>query len=207
MTDQTQQHVERAMELLDAVGAVDVEHPSGTLAEHLRGTYDVLASWACPEHVRLAGLYHSVYGTEVFRTQTIALDARDRVRETIGDSAEQLAFLYCALRRSSLYENLDRGAPYSIEDRDGGRIALDGIEQFAELLTLDVANRLEQIDRTPSSATQRARDREIYERAAPLLPAPAVSALRAALPKMSKPELLARKALRPVRRAIRRVKR
>jgi hypothetical protein len=203
MTDQTQQHVERAMALLDAVGAVDVEHPSGTLAEHLRGTYDVLASWSCPEHVRLAGLYHSVYGTEVFQTQTIALDARERVKEAIGDSAEQLTFLYCALQRSSLYENLDRGAPYSIEDRAGGRIALDGIEQFAELLTLDVANRLEQLDRTPSSATRRARDREIYERAVPLLPAPAVSAMRQALPKMSKPELFARRAVRRVRRELR----
>jgi hypothetical protein len=204
MSDQTQQHVERAMELLDAVGAVDVEHPSGTLAEHLRGTYDVLASWSCPEHVRLAGLYHSVYGTEFFRTETIALDARERVKEAIGDPAEQLAFLFCVMRRSSLYDNLDRGAPYSVEDREGGRIALAGIEQFAELLALDVANRLEQLDRSPSSATQRARDRDIYERAVPLLPAPAVSALREALPQMSKPEQLARRAFRRVRRSIKR---
>jgi hypothetical protein len=203
MSDETQQHVERAMELLDAVGAVDVEHPSGTLAEHLQGTYDVLASWSCPEHVRLAGLYHSVYGTEFFQRETIALEARERVKEAIGDSAEQLTFLFCVMRRSSLYENLDRGAPYSVEDRQGGRIALDGIEQFAELLTLDVANRLEQLDRTPSSLTQRSRDREIYERAVPLLPAPAVSAMRQALPKMSKPELLGRRAFRRVRRALR----
>lgn len=206
MTDRTEQHVERAMQLLDAVGAVDVEHPSGTLAEHLRGTYDMLASWSCPEHVCLAGLYHSVYGTEVFQTQTIPLDARGQVKEAIGESAEQLAFLYCTIRRSSLYANLDRGAPYSVEDRDGRRLPLSGVEQFAELLTLDVANRLEQIDRTPSSATRRARDRDIYERAVPLLPAAAVSALRGALPRMSTMELRARGAVRRVRGAIRRAK-
>jgi hypothetical protein len=203
MSDPVQQHVERAMALLDDIGAVDVEHPSGTLAHHLHGTYDLLASWSCSEPVCLAGLYHSVYGTEFFRTETLALDARERVKEAIGESAEQLAFLFCVMRRSSLYENLDRGAPYSVVDREGGQHALDGIGQFAALLTLDVANRLEQLERSPLSATQRARARDNYERAVPLLPAPAISAMREALEEMSKPEQLARRALRRVRRSVR----
>jgi hypothetical protein len=206
MSDAAELHVARAMELLDEVGAVDVEHPSGTLMQHLRGTYDILVSWACPDHVCLAGLYHSVYGTEAFRTQTIALNARERGKEAIGARAEELAFLYCAVRRSSLYDNLDRGAPYAVDDRGGERLPLDGVEQLAELLTLDVANRLEQLDRTSTSATRRAQDREIYERAVPLLPSPAVSALRAALPRMSTAELLARRAFRRLRRDVRRIR-
>jgi hypothetical protein len=203
MSDPVQQHVERAMALLDDIGAVDVEHPSGTLAGHLRGTYDLLASWSCSDETCLAGLYHSVYGTEFFRTETLALDARERVKAAIGDPAEQLTFLFCVMRRSSLYENLDRGAPYSVEDREGGQHPLDGVGQFAALMALDVANRLEQLERSPLSATQRARDRDIYERAVPLLPAPAISAMREALEEMSKPEQLARRAFRRIRRGLR----
>jgi hypothetical protein len=193
-------HVQRAMALLDEVGAVDVEHPSGTLMQHLQGTYDVLESWACPEHLCLAGLYHSVYGTQFFQHETLPVDARRRVQEAIGERAEELAFLFCAIRRSSLYENLRRGTPHAVEDRGGQRIPLRGLEQLSELLTLDVANRLEQVDRAPTSATERAQDREIYERAVPLLPAGAVEALRRALPEMSHAELLARRAVRRVRR-------
>jgi hypothetical protein len=149
--------------------------------KHLRGTYDLLESWGCPVHLRLAGLCHSIYGTEFFCQSTIPLDGRDQVKEAIGEQAEQLVFLYCVIRRASLYENLDRGAPYTVEDRRGQRIPLHGAEQLADLLTLDVANRLEQLDWSP--AAQRIGDRELYERAAPLLPAPAVEALRAALPR------------------------
>jgi hypothetical protein len=204
MKQSADHHVARAMELLDTVGAVDVEHPSGTLLQHLRGTYDILEAWGCPEHLCLAGLYHSVYGTEAFQRQTIALEARSQVREAIGERAEEVAFLYCAIRRSSLYDNLGRGAPHSVEDRSGERIPLHGLEQLSELLTLDVANRLEQVDRVSTSATRRATDREIYERAVPLLPAAAVEAFRQALPRMSAPELLARRLIRRVRGAARR---
>ena len=195
--------MQRAMALLDEVGAVDVEHPSGTLMQHLRGTYDVLETWASPEHLCLAGLYHSVYGTEMFQRETIPVDARRRVQEAIGERAEELAFLYCAIRRSSLYENLRRGMPHAVEDRSGQRIPLRGVEQLSELLILDVANRLEQVDRVSTSATRRAQDREIYERAVPLLPAAAVDALRRALPEMSHAELLARRAARRLRRVAR----
>ena len=203
----TEQHVTRAMELLDAVGAVDVEHPSGTLLEHLRGTYDTLASWGCPEHLCLAGLYHSVYGTEVFQRETIPLDARSQVRDAIGERAEELAFLYCAIRRSSLYDNLREGAPHEVQDRSGQSIPLRDLDQFADLLTLDVANRIEQVDRVGTSATRRATDRALYERAVPLLPARAVAELRRALPAMSAPELVARKAVRRARRLAGRLRR
>lgn len=201
MNRSTDDHVARAMELLDSVGAVDVEHPSGTLLQHLRGTYDMLESWGCPEHLCLAGLYHSVYGTEVFERQTIPLEARNQVRQAIGERAEELAYLYCAIRRSSLYDNLRRGSPHTVEDRGGEQITLRSVEQLSELLTLDVANRLEQVDRVSTSATRRATDREIYERAVPLLPASSVEAFRQALPQMSAPVLLARRLVRRLRAA------
>jgi len=110
----------RAVELLERFGAVSVEHPSGTLLEHLRGTYEQLDRWGCSKDLCLAGLYHSVYGTEKFRKQTVPLEARDAVRGAIGKQAEEIAYLYCALSRESLYRNLDVGAPYGVKTQDSG---------------------------------------------------------------------------------------
>jgi hypothetical protein len=156
------QHAERAVALLEEVGAEDTEHPSGTLLQHLQGTYEVLEQWGCSKALCLAGLYHSVYGTEVFQTTTIPLDAREKVQAAIGEEAEEIAFLYCVLQRSSLYANLERGGPYTVTSRDGKEIPLAGLSQLADLMTLDVANRLEQLDRTAGSPQRRERDRRIY---------------------------------------------
>src|SRR5437868_6047067 len=127
--------IERALDALATAGAGETAHPSGTLLAHLRGTADCLARWGCPEHLRLAGLYHSVYGTEAFRTMTIAPAERGRVRARIGTRAERLVHLYSTIARRTLYENLERGAPYAVVDRGTGEeIALDGVEELAELM-------------------------------------------------------------------------
>lgn len=194
--------VRQAAALLEELGVEDIEHPSGTLMEHLQGTYDLLAGWGCPHHLCVAGMYHSVYGTEFFQTQTLGLDARERVREVAGEEAEELAFLWCVMRRGSLHENLERGAPYSITTREGGSLPLTGVEQLAELLTLDLANRLEQLEENEFGSLELEQARKTYERAVPLLPSEAVVALRRAFPRRSQVELAARRIARPVRHLV-----
>src|ERR671921_519580 len=193
---------ERALELLNRFGAVSVEHPSGTLLEHLRGTYEQLERWGCSEDLCRAGLYHSVYGTEYFQKRTVPLDARDEVRSAIGDRAEEIAYLYCALSRQSLYRNLDAGAPYAVKTRDGREMPIS-LEQLADLMTLDLANRLEQQPRNRWDVARIDRDRKIYERAVPLLPGVAVAEFREMFPRRGKAELLAARLLRAPRRALR----
>jgi hypothetical protein len=171
--------LERALEHLADVGAARTLHPSGTLMAHLRGTYETLARWGCPEYLCLAGLYHSVYGTEVFRTATMSPTERDRVRERIGARAERLVHLYSTIRRRTLYENLARGAPYTVVDRATGEtLPLAGIQELVDLMTLDVANRVEQLPRTPMSLRRMEAARRLYEKAVPLLPGAAVEQLR-----------------------------
>jgi len=170
--------LERALALLEEIGAEDVSHPRGSLSDHLKGTYDVLSGWGCSREVTLAGLYHSVYGTDVFRTVTLSPDARDRVVDAIGADAERLAFLYCALERESLYDNLRTGGPpYAVRDRvDGSPIELD-CSDYAGLLTLDLANRLEQMPHSRDSREQFLSDKDRYVAAIPLLPPAAVRQL------------------------------
>jgi hypothetical protein len=167
-------------DFLTALGAGETRHPGGALMAHLRGTRDLLASWGCPGHLCAAGLFHSVYGTEVFRTAILRPGDRGRVRALIGERAERLVHVYGVMVRGSLYENLLRDdGPYWVAERTTGeRIDLSGRAELAELFTLDLANRLEQLPRTRMSLRRMAADRRLYEKAEPLLPPAAVAELR-----------------------------
>ena len=196
---QPEPELQRALALLEEIGAEDTDHPRGTLADHLRGTYDVLTGWGCERDVCLAGLYHSVYGTDVFRTVTLAPDARDKVAAAIGPDAERLAYLYCALVRESLYDNLRTGGPrpYAVRSRfDGSELAVSR-DDYAGLVTIDFANRLEQMPHSRYSREQFATDRSRYVAAIPLLPPAAVEQLRAT--RVSTVALLPRRAARRLR--------
>ena len=60
------------------------------LWDHLCEVYVMLEGE--PESVRLAGLYHSVYGTKRFKTVTTS--NRDLVKERIGVVAEELVWRF-----------------------------------------------------------------------------------------------------------------
>ena len=56
-----------ALAFLEQVGAATRRHLAGrTLLDHLRSTYELLAGWQAPEEIALAGLFHSIYGTQAF---------------------------------------------------------------------------------------------------------------------------------------------
>jgi hypothetical protein len=190
------------LDFLESVGTEETEHTHGSLRSHLRGTYDTLAHWGCPEAVCRAGLFHSVYGTEMFQKTTIPLDERSAVQTRIGLESERLVHLYALLRRASLYENLDRGWPYAVALRDDSSEPLSR-EEFVGLMTIDVANRLEQTHGPLGDA-----DRTIYRKAIPLLPQLAVTDLGTALahsrPRLEGLRALARRVpmLRRLKRAL-----
>jgi hypothetical protein len=91
-----------ALLLLEELGVSDRRHLAGrSRAEHLIATFEILADWNAPEDVTLAGLFHSVYGTEAFDHPSLLPDglSRLRVRNAIGAAAERLAYIFCALDR------------------------------------------------------------------------------------------------------------
>ena len=171
--------LDHAIGFLAEIGAATTAHPSGTLLAHLRGTHDCLARWGCAPYLCAAGLYHSVYSTDAFRTVSVPPSDRARVREHIGSEAEALVHLYGTMVRRSLYDTVARGAPHRIVDRTtGADVPLRDVQQLADLVTLDVANRLEQLPRISMSLWRMELDRRRYERAAPLLPPAALEDVR-----------------------------
>ena len=69
-------------------------HSGRNLIEHLLGTAELLMEWECDKDLVLAGLCHSIYGTDSYHTVTIDLSRRDEVRDLIGERAEELAWQF-----------------------------------------------------------------------------------------------------------------
>ncbi len=87
---------------LVSIGAESVSHHAGrTLSCHLVSTHDILRAWNEPESVCIAGLCHSIYGTDAFNTSCLGPDDRDRVKAVIGEAAERLSYLFGAMRRDN----------------------------------------------------------------------------------------------------------
>ena len=88
---------------LRAEGIDSVRHNSHEdLLPHLLGTSALLERWGARRAVVDAGLFHSVYGTEYFRTESVDATRRDAVREVIGEEAEAIVWLWCFGRRLTL---------------------------------------------------------------------------------------------------------
>lgn len=74
--------------------ASSIPHSKTSLFNHLYNTYKILKSHGASEDVCLAGLYHSVYGTEFYSRLQLG---REEVKNIIGESAEKLVFEFCSL--------------------------------------------------------------------------------------------------------------
>src|SRR5262245_12534106 len=107
-----------ALGLLDQLGTGRLRHgPRRTLRDHLCGTCELLERWNAPADACLAGLFHSIYGTEVFRAVAAALSQRPRIRAVIGERAEELAYLFSACDRQALFHGLSSPDPPVLRDR------------------------------------------------------------------------------------------
>jgi len=76
-----------------------IRHSGRDFFEHLKGTHDLLRDWGNPEYLCLAGLFHSIYGTQFFKHKTLSLEQRDALIDLIGVKAEALAYLFCTQDR------------------------------------------------------------------------------------------------------------
>jgi hypothetical protein len=152
---------------LRSEGAARKGHAGGrALLDHLVGTYEIVRRWKQPARLQHAALIHSVYGTDRYREQLLALSRRDEVIKIAGDQAERLAYLFCLTPRDLLFGGAHvwaRGLPTLAPGRErethdqspATRAELDG------LVLLHMANLAEQAradDGSPGSWLVRLRD-------------------------------------------------
>lgn len=152
---------------LELYGADAMAHSSVDLLAHLEGVHDLLQSWGAGDALCDGGLFHSVYGTEIFPTGAVPHELRPAVRDLIGEEAETLVHLFGTVARSSIFDAAFEGAPFLLESRSGEHIGVTST-QYCDLATLTVANWLEQRPRFPeSSQYSRAREFNVMRRYLP----------------------------------------
>ena len=129
---------------LQAFGINALTHSGSSLKSHLTGTHAILEKWRQAPYICLAGLCHSVYGTESYSPQTVPLEMRSSLVDIIGEKAESLAYLFGAHEKESLWKNLKRSKNFKIKDRFAGKEVSISREDLSDLVTLTLANWLEQ---------------------------------------------------------------
>ena len=130
------------MEFLLARGALDVDHPGGTLLAHLRRTHDTLFEWGARPALRLAGLAHAAYGTDGFPHGLIDINARPNLVLLIGSEAEEIVYSYCGCDREFTYPRLANGTP-ELRDRFTGTVTRPAPQLVRDLVELTIANELD----------------------------------------------------------------
>ena len=77
-----------------------VPHSGKTFIEHLWNVYDSLVQFKVKRHVALAGLWHSAYGTAFYQKHDMSVFTREKVKEYIGEKAEDLVYRFCQLPKT-----------------------------------------------------------------------------------------------------------
>ena len=137
------------IDFLRGLGIEDLTHSGdkGYLA-HLIGVMRDLEAWGCERDVCRAGLFHSIYGTELFRRFSLPLERRAEVRELIGERAERLAFANCLMDRSSCDALLESEGPYRLRNRETGEAIELSREDYDDLVRVHLCDWLEQVARS-----------------------------------------------------------
>ena len=128
---------------LISIGTGNVPHVKrGSLYDHLVRVADILDGWSMGSVTTYAGMCHSLYSTEFFKTAILTIDKRNDLRELIGKDAEELVYLFCSMKRSTL--SCD-GDEYFFEDLySGGKVTLTK-EKFVSLVHILIANDIDHL--------------------------------------------------------------
>lgn len=157
--------IEPYLNFFRQIGAAQIEHTDKTYVAHVTAIYRDLKLWGSDEDVCLGGLFHSIYGTEVFKRFWLPLERRDEIRDLIGARAEQLAYWNCAMVRLSFDKAVERGVePYSVVDRFTGGEFTPNPDEFDDLCCIHLCDWLEQVPRTREWGYRREAYRLIAER-------------------------------------------
>jgi hypothetical protein len=119
-------------------------HSGRHLIDHLVGVYRLLESWGNASEVCRAGLFHSIYGTNIFDVKSAPFSDRAIIREAIGERAERLAFLFCVSDRPVAFLQAAAEQIYVLSDTVHHETMAITASEIDALIEIEVANFVEQ---------------------------------------------------------------
>jgi hypothetical protein len=131
------------------LGIDDVPHSGKSFLAHLIGVCKLMESVGCDAELCRAGIFHSIYGTELFQGFKLPLDRRAEVRDLIGARAERLGYLNSAMDREAFDAAVERGQPpFRFRDRFTGEETELPADEFDDLCRVHLYDWLEQVPRS-----------------------------------------------------------
>jgi hypothetical protein len=156
--------ITRLTDFLIGLRIEKIAHSNESFLSHLVGVYRLMEERGFTQELCRAGMFHSIYGTELFQRFALSLDKRPEVRALIGERAECLAYRNCALNRASIDRAIQVEAePHCVLDRFTGEAVWLSDEDFDDLCRIHLYDWLEQM---PRSILGRGYRREAYQRMA-----------------------------------------
>lgn len=150
---------------LQEVGATEVKHSDKGYLAHAIGVYNDLKEWGWDEEMSRIGIFHSIYGTELFQGFTLPLERRGEVRNLLGERAEHICWMNCAIaRRHFDKEILKTEGPFQIHDRFTDEIVDVTDDDFNALCEMHLIDWLEQVGRSGAFDYRRTGYRELAHR-------------------------------------------
>jgi hypothetical protein len=155
----------RMTDFLVGMGVAEIPHTHKSYLGHLIAVCRYLESQGFAQDVCLAGMFHSIYGTELFQGFKLPLERRGEVRDLIGERAERIAYLNCAMDRASFDRAVEQDTePYRIVDRITGEEVAVTRDDFDGLCQVHLFDFLEQVPRSKKWDYRRAGYRGIASR-------------------------------------------
>ena len=134
---------------LNRLGTEDIRHSGNkNYLGHLVAVHRDLLRWGAGLDVARAGLFHSIYGTEIFQGFKLPVSQRSELQDLIGHRAEWIAFLNCYVDRHRCdHCIIDRTTEYQIANRETGEIYQLVKEDWDDLIRLHLCDWMEQLQR------------------------------------------------------------
>ena len=150
-----------AIEYLRSIECHLVSHSKRTLLDHLVSTHNLLRSWDASESVCLAGLLHSVYGTEGFHATLASIPDRKIIVNVVGQKAEALAWLFGIRTNQSFWEQvrvLTRQpdvSTFTLVNRLTEQPVPCTRSELLHVINIVLANAIDQVQHIPEHFTER----------------------------------------------------
>ncbi len=134
---------------LTGLGIDKVAHTQKNYLGHLLAVYRFMKDAGCTEELARAGMFHSIYGTQQFQGFKLPLEDRSKIRDMIGERAERLAYLNCAMQRETVDAIVGQDTDtYTFRDRITGEQVTLNRQDFDDLCRVHLYDWLEQVPRS-----------------------------------------------------------
>jgi hypothetical protein len=133
----------KIQKFLTEIGAHKDKHSGGTFQGHLLRTYDAIKANGWDNNLACAGAFHSIFGTNIYKKQTLTADQRDQVVSIIGEEATRLVELFRDVKRPTALEQALANKTTTVEMNSGGARILD-LKDLNSLCVIEAANLADQ---------------------------------------------------------------